>query len=412
MMNAIMHAMPRRALAKIIVLAALFGAGVLLWREARPTIAAAALILDLTGQKPGLRAWLPVRAQPVTTRDLDVPARHGAVHARLFDPATPAGTTLAIFPGVHGGGVEEPRMNALARQFAANGLRVLIAPLPELRRYIIGPRSTDDVEDVALWLSSQRALAPSGKIGLVGVSFAGGLTLVAAGRPSLAGKLELVAAMGTHGDLPRAMKYLVTGVLPDGTSQAAHDYGVAVILLAGAHHFAPPEQVEPLRHAITAFLDASSLDVTAPAKSQRLFDEARRLENALPQPAREVMGLVNRRDVKTLGPRLVPYLEELGGADALSPERSMVTTAPVFLLHGSHDNVIPYTETPLLAEYLRARGNLRVTSLLTPLISHANVQDAASSAASGASGLPGPASAEVWRLVRFWSAMLRVLSAF
>ena len=87
----------------------------------------------------------------------------------------PRGTTIAIFPGVHGGGVEEPRMNALARRFAANGLRVLIAPLPELRRYTIRPRSTDDAEDVSVWLASQPDLAPNGRIGIIGVSFAGAL---------------------------------------------------------------------------------------------------------------------------------------------------------------------------------------------------------------------------------------------
>lgn len=398
MMNVIMNALNRRWLGKLLVLTALAVAVGLLWGEIRPTLKAAALILDLTGQQRRLRAWIPVQSQPVTTRDVIVPARHGNIETRLFSPAAPAGGTLAIFPGVHGGGIDEPRMNSLARQFAANGLRVLIAPLPELRRYIIRPRSTDDIEDVSLWLASQRDLAPSGRIGLVGVSFSGGLALVAAGRPSLAGKLVLVAAMGSHGDLPRAMKYLVTGVLPDGTPQPAHDYGSAVILLAGAHHFAPPEQVDPLRLAITTFLDASSLDVTDPAKSAVLFEEARRLGGALPEPARAVMDLVNRRDVKTLGPKLVPYLEELGGAPELSPGRSAVTGAPVFLLHGSHDNVIPYTETPLLADDLRTRGNSRVTSLLSPLISHANVQGAS------------PPLGEVWRLTRFWASMLRVLS--
>jgi dienelactone hydrolase len=335
----------------------------------------------------------------VTTRDVDVPARHGAVRARLFTPQFPEGTTLAIFPGVHGGGIEEPRMNSLARHFATNGLRVLIAPLPELRQYTIKPRSTDDVEDVSVWLASQRDLAPRGRIGIVGVSFAGGLALVAAGRPSLAGKLELVAAMGTHGDLPRAMRYLCTGVMPDGTTLAPHDYGAVVILLAGLHHFVPEEQIEPLRHAILTFLDASSLDVTNPAKSAEMFQEALLLADELPEPAREVMGWVNRRDVKTIGPKLLPYLEELGGAPELSPERSPATFAPVYLLHGSHDNVIPYTETPLITNYLRARGNTRVTPLLTPLISHANVQ-----------GAPPPLG-EVWRLVRFWGSMLRVLSA-
>ena len=381
------------------VLIVFFGLTWLGWRAARPTVTAAALILDLTGQQPSVRSWLPVHAQSVTTRDIDVPARHGAVRARLFTPEFPEGTTLAIFPGVHGGGIEEPRMNSLARHFASNGLRVLIAPLPELRQYTIRPRSTDDVEDVSVWLSSQPDLSPRGRIGVVGVSFAGGLVLVAAGRPSLTGRLELVAAMGSHGDLPRAMKYLCTSEMPDGTTLPAHDYGAVVILLAGLHHFVPEEQIEPLRHAIVTFLDASSLDVTNPARSAEMFQEARLLGEALPEPAHEVMGWVNRRDVKAFGPKLLPYLEELGGATELSPERSAATSAPVFLLHGSHDNVIPYTETPLLATYLRARGNPRVTPLLTPLISHANVQG------------ERPKLSEVWRLVRFWGSMLHVLSA-
>jgi dienelactone hydrolase len=393
-----MSTMNRGRWVGVAVLAAFFGLAFVAWRVARPTATAAALILDLTGQQRTLRSWLPVHAEPVTTRDFDVPARHGAVHARLFSPAAPRGTTIAMFPGVHGGGVDEPRMNALARQFASNGLRVLIAPLPELREYTIRPRSTDDVEDVSLWLASQRDLAPNGRIGLVGVSFSGGLVLVAAGRPSLAGKLALVAAMGAHGDLPRAMKYLCTGVLPDGTVQPAHDYGAVVILLAGLHHFVPPEQIEPLRHAIVTFLDASSLDVTDPAKSALMFQEAILLGDTLPEPAHEVMSWVNHRDVKTIGPKLLPYLEELGGAPELSPERSPATSAPVYLLHGSHDNVIPYTETPLLANYLTARGT-RVTSLLTPLISHANAEP------------QKPQAGEVWRLIRFWASMLRVLSA-
>ncbi|MBP6715862.1 MAG: hypothetical protein KA205_03305 [Acidobacteria bacterium] len=380
----------RLLLVSVVLVGAVVGA-----RHAWPLMRSTALILDLTGAAPGVRAWLPVRAQEVATRDLDVPTRHGLVHARLYVPATPTGQTVALFPGVHGGGVDEPRMAGLSRKLAMSGLTVLSAPLPELRAYTIRPRSTDDIEDIAVWLAAQRDLAPTGRIGLVGVSFAGGLALVAAGRPSLAGKLDAVGALGSHGDLPRAMRYLCTGEMPDGSIQPPHDYGAAVIMLAAIPHFVPAEQVEPLRRAIVTFLDASSYDVTDPPRSMTMFADARRMGEALPEPARTVMTWVNDRDVKTMGPKLVPFIEELGGAAALSPERSAATQAPVFLLHGAHDNVIPFTETPKIEAYLRANGNARVTSLLTPLISHANV------AAS-------PKPSEVWRLIQFWAAMLDV----
>jgi predicted esterase len=105
------------------------------------------------------------------------------------------------------------------------------------------------------------------------------------------------------------------------------------------------------------------------------------------------MTWVNTRDVAVLGRTLLPYLEELGGDAALSPERSPATRAPVFLLHGAMDNVIPSTETPRVAAYLRAHGNSRVEFLLTPLVSHADTA-------------PAIRIADAWALVRFWTRMM------
>jgi len=183
------------------------------------------------------------------------------------------------------------------------------------------------------------------------------------------------------------MHYLCTGELPDGTMQPQHDYGPVVILLAGLAHFAPPgtgRAAPPRRHDDISRCVARRRDQSAEI-GRGFSAEARQLEDALPEPSRTVMHWVNTRDVKTMGPKLLPFIEELGGAAALSPERSPATHVPVFLLHGSHDNVIPYSETPRLEAYLRAQGNARVTSLLTPLISHANVEAA-------------PSAVEVWKL--------------
>jgi hypothetical protein len=96
--------------------------------------------------------------------------------------------------------------------------------------------------------------------------------------------------------------------------------------------------------------------------------------------------------VNTIGPRLLPYIEELGGAAALSPDRSPPTHAPVFLIHGSEDNIIPSSETPSLASDLERRGNTSVRFLLTPVLSHATIV--------------GAGAGDTWRLVQFWTALL------
>ena len=73
------------------------------------------------------------------------------------------------------------------------------------------------MEDAILWMTSDPTRAPSGRVGVVGVSFSGGLALVAAGRPRLAGRVAAVVAISGIGDCRGRMRYAVHGRLPDGT---------------------------------------------------------------------------------------------------------------------------------------------------------------------------------------------------
>ena len=102
-------------------------------------------------------------------------------------------------------------MPALAKDLAGSGVMVMTMAPPDLQRYQITPRSTDVIEDVIGWMAQRPETAADGKIGIVGISFAGGLSIVAAGRPAVRDKLAFVVAFGGHSDLPRVMRYLVTG---------------------------------------------------------------------------------------------------------------------------------------------------------------------------------------------------------
>jgi len=249
------------------------------------------------------------------------------------------------------------------------------------------------IEDAALWMvRAPEFHAVDGRIGLLGISFGGGLSIVAAGRPSIHDRLGFVMALGGHGDLPRTLRYLCTGVQPDGTHRPPHDYSLAIVLLGAAHLVVPPAQVDPLRTAILSYLDASRLDMIDKAKAAAEFARSKDLAKTLREPARTYMDYVNARDVARLGPLLLPHLSALGGDPALSPDRSPPPSAPVYLLHGSDDNVVPAIESTLLAHDLNARG-VRVHVLLTPLITHAEVHRASTARA-------------LWRLIDFWSKLL------
>jgi acetyl esterase/lipase len=223
------------------------------------------------------------------------------------------------------------------------------------------------------------------------VSFAGGLTLVAAGRPGVADKVTAVFALGAHADLPRVVRYLCNEGAP-ASLPPPHDYGVVLMLRESIPLVVPANQASSLNAAILTFLDASSAESTNTEESKRLFDAARLAETTLAEPSRSLMHAVNTRDVKTLGKLLAPYAEQIGGAPQVSPVRSPATTAPVFLLHGSNDSVIPSTETVELSNYLRQHGNTRVDVLLTPLLTHADAR----------TDVP---VRETWKLIRFWTRL-------
>ncbi len=362
----------------------------------KPYAESAAFIMDLGGVKHWTRSLLPGRASPVTSRDVQIPTRHGPLAARIYTPDKPkGGRTFIIFPGIHRGGVDEPRLAGFSQRFASAGSIVVSVPLPDLREFRVTPRTTDQMEDAALWAASDESIGRGNKVGMIGVSFAGGLALVAAGRPSLRDRLTLVVSFGGYGDLSRVLRFLCTGVLPDGTRGEPHDYGIAVVLLEVAPDLVPADQVEPLRQGVLTFLEGSLHDRDDKPRAQVFFAEARAKAAALPEPARTLLGWVNDRDVAQLGPAVLPHVERLTGAAGLSPERAPAATAPAFLLHGAEDTVVPAAETPLAAAYLTRQGNPRVRSLLTPLVSHADFKTSA------------PLS-ETWKLIKFWKEMMDV----
>jgi dienelactone hydrolase len=325
-----------------------------------------------------------------------LPTRHGDVTAQLYQPDGRVRRAVLLVPGVHSMGIAEPRLTSLAGDLARTGIAVMTMALPDLMNYRITARSADVIEDAVGWMSRQSALAPDGRVGVIGISFAGGLSIVAAGRPAVRDRVAYVVSFGGHGDLGRVLHYLATGEAvqaPGVRTHPPHDYGVAVILHAAADRVVPAEQVELLRNGIRTFLLASQLTLVDMHDANVTFARAREMAKTLPQPAATYLDYVNDRNVQKLGPLLVPHLG-LDADPAASPERApSLPAAPVFLLHGDDDTVIPAAESVVLGEHLRAHG-VETRVLLSSIITHAELDRSA-------------AAVESWRLIAFWAAVLR-----
>ena len=398
----------KRRLAAVIVLAVLSLGGVV----SLPYLDALGFIIraaDIPGTPSTVAGW---RTSSFTREaDFTIPTRAGAIPARVYKPEGGFRRTVLLMPGVHRDGINESRLVGLAEDLAATGYNVVTVAAPDLQRFKVTPEVTDVIEDAIKWTSEQPQFRTDGKIGVLGISFTGGLSIVATGRPSVRDRVAFVMSFGGHGDLSRALHYLASGEVLGDLEQAKqssavagadhvgvhppHDYGLAVVLLNLADRVVPADQVAGLSKGIDGFLLASSLAVTDPANAVPVFEEMKKYQETLPEPSRTYMQYVNDRAVDKLGPILLPVVDGLKthpGMVALSAERATPPSAPIFLLHGIDDSVIPSVETVLLAEHLK--GKASVTGLLSGLITHAEVNRT-------------PGATEVWRLASFWRGIMR-----
>ena len=353
-----------------------------------PYWSAAMLISRAAGTTGPLKTISQWAGQRVSRSVEQIPIRSGAARVRIFRPDGPHTRAALLVSGVHRDGIDEPRLMTLANELAATGIVVVTPEIDDLIHYQLTGRVTDTIEDVAVWMAAHPQSFGSFRLGVIGVSFSGGLSVVAAGRPSVRDRLAYVMSFGGHGNLPRVLRYLCTG---EGAPQRPHDYALAIVLHQAAELAVPADQVALLRQSVEAFLEASALHRTDPEKAQQLFATLESRPSTMPEPSATLLRYVNDRNVTALGATLLPYVSQLGQDPALSPDRSPPPIAPVYLLHGIDDNVIPAVESARLAEHLRDKT--RVRALIGGFLTHVDV-----------AGRPGVK--DTLEMVRFWKELL------
>lgn len=339
----------------------------------------AAALLVLFAELDGWPAAVArLHERPISERMLRVPARDGELDARVYLPEGRVRRMVVLVAGVHPSGIDEPRLVHFARSLAAVGLGVLTPDLPRLFHFDVTPDATDAIEDVISWIAApQASLGPQasdlGHPGLIGISFSGGLSIVAAGREPVRERVAFVLSLGGHGDLLRALDVVGGGVLTGAPDVDADVFGLAIVLANVADRAVPSEQVAPVREWAVTFLEAGHLPFEEEARRRELFERANTIAAALPEPASTLVRHARAENVAALRPLLVEHVRERAGQPALSPERSPPPSAPVYLLHGDEDPVIPPSESRQLARHLEPHTDVRL--LVTPVLSHADLEE-------------------------------------
>jgi pimeloyl-ACP methyl ester carboxylesterase len=330
-------------------MALLLGALVpLAWRPVRRHARAAALLTDLTGSAP---------VDGVATEELML----DGVRARRYGTEGPP---VLLLHGVHPDGIEEPRLVRFASLLAKAGLLVVTPELGALSRVELDPRAPESIGRAARALAARERRA---SVGVVGISFGGGLALVAAaeGEPAIGA----VMAIGPHHDARRCARFWLGEPVagPDGERPAVEPerYGPLVLAYAYASDYLDgvPDR-EPARAVLAALLRED-----AQAARQGLA--------ALSADARaRIDPLRHGQSIAPAIARLNALLEaHAGDLEALSPAgRLRGVQAPVFLLHGLGDPLIPSIESHHLARELPEASLAAL--LRSPLLGHADTRPA------------------------------------
>jgi dienelactone hydrolase len=353
-------------------------------------------VLNLVANKQVPSTLRKVALEPIDSTVLTLPLPSGPVRARLYTPKDhPNAPALIVLHGVHHLGMDEPRMIAFASAIASCGLRVLTPELPGIKDYHIGAPTIATIGDSAKWLAEESRPPRTGHelatpaafvpVGILGLSFSGGLSLLSAADPRWHPYIKFVVAVGSQDNMARVADYYRTGndPRPDGTIEylAPHEYGPLVLEYQNLEDFVPPADRPALREVLRAHLYEDP-----PAERQAMakltWFQAAQAEQLIATTSAYTRQLLHESAI-----RHTDY------AVTVSPHGHLAhLDTPVYLLHGEADNIIPAAETQWMAAELPP--HTLQAELISPVISHLDLD-----------GL-GPTALDQLRLVHFFALVL------
>lgn len=299
---------------------------------------------------------------PVEVHDTTFDFRGNAIPARVYLPRGVAfAPGIVVVHGMHELGIDEPRLVSFARSLAASGFVVMTPLVPGIADYRVQAESADVIGSAARAFAQQLEVP---RVGIFAISFSGGLALVAASDPQYAPVVAWVASIGGYYDLAHVLRFFATGeaVRPDGTVEhlQPHEYGPLIVIYDEPQDFFSAHDA-PLAH------DALKLLLHNQGKASE------ELTRKMTPNGQQIMQEIYQKHRESLAPAILAEIdkrsEQLAAASPAGHLRFV--QAPVLLLHGSDDTIIPPTEILWLKGDIPQ--NELVDALESPAIGHVAV---------------------------------------
>ncbi len=334
---------------------------ILVYPVAQDYLQAASLLTRIAD--PNAKGWIArYEVHPVQAQDESFEVNGQLVPARVYRPVGIGfAPGIVVVHGMHELGLNEPRLVNFARALAASGYFVMTPQLQGIAEYRVEPESIAVIGRATQSFAQQLRVS---KVGLLCISFSGGLGLVAATDPQYSGSIAWIATIGAYYDLAHVLRFFATGeaVRPDGTFDhlTPHEYGPLIVVLDRPGDFFAPQDAAKASEAIRLVL----------------ADQGKKSEPLTAQmtPAgQELMQQIYHHQLDRFRQAILWEINsDRQQLAAVSPARRLAEIhIPVLLLHGSDDSVIPPTEQLWLKQAIPRRYLL--DALVSPAITHVEV---------------------------------------
>ena len=275
----------------------------------------------------------------------------------------PALGAVLVVPGLHFGGAQEPRMRRFISVLAHAGLAVAMPNLPDYLEQVLRPGVVDDL-GVALDHMLTSDVVPDGvKPAIFTISFGSWPGLEVACRPEFAERIGGVVTFGGFADWRETLRFCV-GLSHEGDLERPRDplnRPVCFMNLMNELPGAPrePEAVEALFRGWRAFM-AQTWGIVEMKERGRYEEIALRIVPDLPPELRTLF--LQGCAAAPGGEALCEAALKQGDPRSWLDPRPHLTglRAPISIVHGRDDDVIPVEEQRRLVESMPEHAQMNV----------------------------------------------------
>jgi pimeloyl-ACP methyl ester carboxylesterase len=266
---------------------------------------------------------------------------------------------ILTFHGMTMLGSDDPKFVNACCSLAGCGYTVISAQMDSMQNLLINTSVTEETVKIIKAAADCTEICPEGKVSIFAASFAGGICMMAASDERIADKINSICLIGSFTDIESSINYLMS-------AQNSDNYGRLIILKnLLKYSFDVPE-------SICKAFDIALADNFYKREYPELPDYLATLSVSDYDIATRLLNEPYFRLYHWNRIKKNKYIEEMLEKFSVRNYLKNVN-APVLIIHGIYDNVIPPLESIRLYNELQ-KTKIRSKLVLTPLMGHSELK--------------------------------------